>query len=81
MDTIQHAVGKIIDSVEFGRVQRREGVHDSEAIVLHFTDGAVFSIEAGSNAQNLSWEHGGLSPNDFSTDPMVFWRERTRPAG
>jgi hypothetical protein len=80
MGTIQHAVGKTIDSVEFGRVEPREKVHDTEAIVLHFTDGTALSIEVGSNASNLSGEDSGLSPTDFHTDLQVFWRERPRPA-
>jgi hypothetical protein len=79
MGTIQHAVGKTIASVEFGRVEPREKVHDTEAIVLHFTDGTALSIEVGSNASNLSGEDSGLSPRDFSTDLMVFWRDRPRP--
>ena len=79
MDTIQHAVGKTIDGVEFGRVEPREKVHDTEALVLHFTDGTALSIEVGSNASNLSGEDSGLSPTDFRTDLMVFWRERPRP--
>ncbi len=81
MDTIQYAVGKTIAEVEFGRVERRENVHNTEAIVLHFTDGAALSIEVGSNAWNLSGEDSGLSTSDFNTDLMVFWRERVRPGG
>jgi hypothetical protein len=80
MDTIQHAVGKTIDSVEFGRAERHERVHHSEVIVLHFTDGTAFSIAVGSNASNLSGEASGLSPGDFHTDLMVFWGDRPHPA-
>ena len=81
MDTIQHAVGKTVDSVEFGRAERHEGVHHSEVIVLHFIDGTSLSIAVGSNASNLSGEDSGLSPEDFRTDLMVFWGERSRSAG
>jgi hypothetical protein len=81
MDTIQHVIGKTIDSVEFGRAERHERVHHSEVIVLHFTDGTALSIAAGSNAWNLSGEDSGLSPGDFHTDLMVFWGERARPSG
>jgi hypothetical protein len=81
MDTIQHAVGKTIDSVEFGRAERHERVHHSEAVVLHFTDGTALSIAVGSNAWNLSGEDSSLSPGDFHTDLIVFWEKRHRPVG
>jgi hypothetical protein len=79
MDTIQHAVGKTIAAVEFGRAEQREGVHDTEAIVLHFTDDTALSIEVGSNAWNVAGQYADLSPDDFSTDLMVFWGDRPAP--
>jgi len=70
---LQRAQGKTIGSVEFGQVGGHPDVHQSEAIVLHFTDGSSVCIRVGSNAMNLSHKFKGLTPQDVDTDLMVFW--------
>lgn len=66
-------IGKTVARVEFGSLQPREGVHQSEAIILHFTDGSSLGIDTGSNAGNLASEHEGLQAEDFHVDFMLQW--------
>ena len=73
LDDLRQAEGKTIQSVEFGEEASHPDVHESEAIVLHFTDGSALCIRVGSNASNLAIDLAGLSPPDFHTDLMVFW--------
>lgn len=70
---LQQAQGKTVGTVEFGEVEENADVHQSEAIVLHFTDGSSMCISVGSNAKNLSLQFDGLEPQDVHTDLMVFW--------
>ena len=79
-EELSKAVGKTIAAVEYGVVEGLPNwVHEGEAIVLHFTDGTALSIEIGSNAKNLSYEHPGLKPEDVHTDLMPMWRDRPPP--
>jgi hypothetical protein len=66
-------IGKTVARVEFGSLQPREGVHQSEAIILHFTDGSSLGIDTGSNAGNLASEHEELQAEDFYVDFMLQW--------
>lgn len=70
---VQRAVGKTIERVDFGEEAPHPDVHMSEAIVLHFTDGSAMILQVGSNAWNVSLDHEGLRPSEFSTDLMAFW--------
>lgn len=45
--------GKTIERVEFGFKRTMEGEPKSEAMVIHFTDGSIMSLEAGSNVGNM----------------------------
>ena len=65
---LPQVVGKTIASVEFGYRKSIPGVHESEAMILHFTDGSMLGIETGSNAQNVTDGHQGLRPEDFHSD-------------
>lgn len=65
--------GKTVERVEFGSCPSREGVHQTEAIILHFTDGSILGIDTGSNAANVAWEHEGLQAEDFHVDFMLCW--------
>ncbi len=65
--------GKTVERVEFGFRQPIEGVHQSEAIILHFTDGSSLGIDTGSNAANIAWKHEGLQAEDFHVDFMLQW--------
>ena len=64
-------VGKTVARVESGFRQRIAGVHDSEVLLMHFTDGGALAIETGSNAGNLSQRPGNLAPEDFHCDLIL----------
>jgi hypothetical protein len=66
-------VGKIVERVEFGFREELKGVHQTEALIIHFTDGSIMSIETGSNAANLSTSENGLRPEDFHADFLLNW--------
>jgi hypothetical protein len=78
LGTLKETEGKTIKSVQFGQEAPHEDCHESEAIVLEFTDGTALTIRVGSNAQNLTSEHPGIRPRDIHTDLMVFWRPSAR---
>jgi len=73
INQIRDAVGKTIDRVEYGLRPEKEQCHQSEVIVIHFTDGSILGIETGSNSGNLATERNGLRPNDFHADFMLHW--------
>ena len=65
-------VGKTVESVEFGKREAIEDVHQSEVLCVKFTDGAMLAIDTGSNALNL--EHNAATkPNEFHVDFMLIW--------
>ena len=78
LQTILEAVGKTVAAVEYGEVESSRGMHAAEAVVFHFTDGTVLSIEVGSNARDLSASRD-LTPPEVHTDLMPFWSHRARP--
>lgn len=63
--------GRTITKVEFGFREDIEGVHQSEALVVHFSDGSIMGIETGSNARNLSDKPS--QPEDFHVDFRMHW--------
>ncbi len=65
--------GKTVDKVEYGFREDIPGVHQSELLILHFTDGSIASIHTGSNARNLADRHSGLEPDDFHVSFHVHW--------
>jgi hypothetical protein len=70
---IRQAEGKTIDRVEYGFEKQLDGVHETEAIILHFTDGSVLGITTGSNVEELMAECDELSPKDLSVDFILRW--------
>ncbi len=66
-------VGKTVERVEFGFRQHLDGVHESEAMILYFTDGSVLGIDTGSNATNIADDHEGLQSDDFHVDFRLQW--------
>lgn len=66
-------VGKTVAKVEYGFQKRHPRVHQSEAMILHFTDGSTLGIHTGSNAGNLADDHEGLAPDEFHVDFMLQW--------
>ncbi len=67
------AKGKTVEQVELGFREDRKGVHESEALIVHFTDGSIMSLEAGSNAGDLVSDENGLHPEDFHVRFIVHW--------
>ena len=65
--------GKTVERVEYGFREDIDGVHGSEVLVVHFTDGSIMSLDTGSNAWNLTDEYDGLHPEDFHVDFHVHW--------
>jgi hypothetical protein len=65
--------GKTVERVEYGFREPIEGVHQSEAIILYFTDGSTLGIDTGSNAVNVAEDYEGLRPEDFHVDFMLQW--------
>lgn len=76
--TVLEAVGKTVAAIEYGEVEPSRGMHEAEAIVLHFTDGTALSIEIGSNARALSASRD-LTPPEVQADLMPVWSHRARP--
>ncbi len=73
LEESQKAAGKTIRSVEFGEEKEHPELHQSEGIVINFTDGSSMAIRVGSNAMNLCSDFKGLKPSDVHTDLMIFW--------
>ncbi|MBC8274488.1 MAG: hypothetical protein H8E40_05910 [Chloroflexi bacterium] len=65
--------GKTVERVEFGFREEIEGLHESEALIIYFTDGSIMSLEADSNIGNLVSDENGLRPEDFHVNFMVHW--------
>jgi hypothetical protein len=65
--------GKTIEKVELGFREDIKGVHESEALIIHFTDGSIMSLVAGSNVGNLVRDENSLHPEDFHVDFIVHW--------
>jgi hypothetical protein len=66
-------VDKTIEKVEVGSRKKIKGVHESEALIIHFTDGSIMGLDTGSNAGNLATDANNLSPDDFRVDFVVRW--------
>jgi hypothetical protein len=66
-------IGKTVARVEYGFRKQIDGVHQSEGMILHFTDGSILGIDTGSNACNVADKYEGLQPDDFYVDFMLKW--------
>ncbi len=66
-------VGKTVEKVEFGFRKDIENVHESEALIIYFTDGSIMGLETGSNAMNLCNDENKLKPEDFHVDIDINW--------
>jgi len=73
IEQVSQMRGKTVEKVEFGFRKEIEGVHESEALIIYFTDGSIMSLEAGSNVGNLASDENGLRPEDFHVDFIVHW--------
>ncbi len=66
-------VGKTISKVEVAEREEWSEVHNSEVIVIHFTDGSILAIETGSNARNITSQRDDLRPEDIYIDFRLSW--------
>lgn len=73
INKIRQAVGKTIQSVEIGTRESRARLHESEAVILRFTDGTSLGIDTGSNVQNVAGNHKGMNEQEFNVDFMMTW--------
>lgn len=65
--------GKTIKSVEYGDRETIDGVHESDVLVLYFTDGSIMALDTGSNAYNIASDRAGLQPEDFHVSLNLAW--------
>jgi len=63
--------GRTISKVEFGFRHDIEGVHQSELLLIHFSDGSIMGIDTGSNAGNLRDKPS--QPDEFHVDFRMHW--------
>ncbi len=63
--------GRTVNTVEFGFRHDIKGVHQSELLLIYFTDGSVMGIHTGSNAANLRDQ--ASQPEDFHVDFRMEW--------
>ncbi len=63
--------GKTVEKVDVGFRQDIKDVHQSELIVVHFTDGSIMSINTVTNADHFDCEKH--SPEQFHVDFGVQW--------
>jgi len=71
--TLPRIVGKTVARVESGFRRKHPKLHQSEAMILHFTDGSSLGIETGSNIVNLSDDYEQLDPTEFHVDFILQW--------
>jgi hypothetical protein len=79
LEWTRKAEGKTIEFIEFGATSQplvNTGYkHESEVLVLHFTDGTALLIQPGSNIWNVSsdLEAAGIDPSHITTDLITHW--------
>ena len=72
-------VGKTVERVEYGDRETMDGVHESEAVILHFTDGSIMAFDTGSNAYNITSDRVDLKPEDFHVSMHLTWVPPIKP--
>jgi len=73
---LEVAIGKTIQSVEWGEDDNPPSIHESESIILHFTDETSMEIIIGSNVVNIGLQGSKKEPCPLSTDLMVSWIDK-----
>jgi hypothetical protein len=68
-----HMKGKTIERVEFGLREKYENVHESQVLIIYFTDGSIICIDTGSNIANLVGDDDNLKPEDLHIDLDIHW--------
>ena len=71
--------GKTVKTVKFGVREHHTELHQSDVLLLEFTDGSILSIQTGSNADNIvhDLEQRGvrMEPDEFHTDFVLIWAD------
>ena len=71
--------GKTIKTVKFGIREHHTKLHQSDVLLLEFTDGSILSMQTGSNASNItdSLQRQGIKmePDEFHTDFVLIWAD------
>ncbi|MDE0010383.1 MAG: hypothetical protein OXU36_04525 [Candidatus Poribacteria bacterium] len=63
--------GKTIAEVKYGHREHTTDVHESEVLILEFTDGTKLGLTIGSNARELKGRQ--IKPEDFLADFIFDW--------
>ena len=71
INAAKHMAGKTVEKVDVGFRQDIQGVHQSELIVVHFTDGSIMSINTVTNAADFDCEKH--PPEQFYVHFGVEW--------
>ncbi|QNI32038.1 hypothetical protein H7849_24015 [Alloacidobacterium dinghuense] len=65
--------GKTVQKVESGIREEIAGLHGSDVLLIHFTDGSILGIDTGSNVFNITSNRNDLRPEEFQTDFHLTW--------
>ena len=67
-------IGKTIKNVRFGIGKNIKDVHQSEVLLIEFTDGEILGIDTGSNLHPADplW-HSGINPDEVQISFMFTW--------
>ena len=76
-------IGKTVKNVTFGIREYHRELHQSDVLLLEFTDGSILSIQTGSNAKNVAYdvnrpERRRIKPDDFHADFVLIWEDEER---
>lgn len=66
-------VGKTVERVDYGFREEYENAHDSELLIIYFTDGSILGIDTATNALNLETSFNGFKAKDLHVDLRLAW--------
>ncbi len=66
-------VGKTISKIEVAEREEWSDVHNSEVLVIHFTDESILASDSGSNVKNITSQRNDLRPEDIHIDFRLSW--------
>jgi len=72
-------IGKTVQSIQIGYQATGSKVHQTEMLIIAFTDNTQLAISTGSNVGNIisqiqRGDGGKLKPADFHTDLELTWQ-------
>ena len=74
-DDVPKMEGKTIKRVEYGNLPNRQEVHQSEIIVIHFTNGESVELTIGTNLAEFR-DRMGIKCRDVKADFILDWESR-----